>query len=183
MIEQPLSAPDVEFVTTLHGDEPVSFVLLMQPRGDQDRLLRAIDDVALGELGEAVREAEEPEGEVDGTPAARALDHSLRALHAAGSEAVGRLVEDEPLDALTALVAETGADEVIVLTEPHYVEEFFHRDWATRARHKVGVPVLKLYSHAPADGAPTHTSSGSGATAAGAVKDQDTATDPVTRAD
>ncbi|KPC73488.1 indole-3-glycerol phosphate synthase, partial [Streptomyces sp. NRRL WC-3753] len=29
MIEQPLSAPDVEFVTTLHGDEPVSFVLLM----------------------------------------------------------------------------------------------------------------------------------------------------------
>ncbi|MYW60340.1 MULTISPECIES: indole-3-glycerol-phosphate synthase [unclassified Streptomyces] len=185
MIEQPLSAPDVEFVTTLHGDEPVSFVLLMQPRGDQDRLLRAIDDVALGELGEAVREAEEPEGEVDGTPAARALDHSLRALRAAGSEATGRLVEDEPLDALTALVAETGADEVIVLTEPHYVEEFFHRDWATRARHKVGVPVLRLYSHAPADGAdaPTHTSSGSGATAAGAVEDQGTATDPAPRAD
>ncbi|MFC7471532.1 hypothetical protein ACFQVA_34495 [Actinomadura keratinilytica] len=72
-----------------------------------------------------------------------------------------------------------------MLTEPHYVEEFFHRDWATRARHKVGVPVLRLYSHAPADGdgAPTHTSSGSGATAAGAVKDRDTATDPATRAD
>ncbi|MFC7471531.1 hypothetical protein ACFQVA_34490 [Actinomadura keratinilytica] len=85
MIEQPLSAPDVEFVTTLHGDEPVSFVLLMQPRGDQDRLLRAVDDVALGELGEAVREVEEPEGEVDGTPAARALDHSLRALRAAAA--------------------------------------------------------------------------------------------------
>ena len=42
------------------------------------------------------------------------------------------------------------ADEVIVLTDPHYVEEFFHRDWASRARHKVGVPVLKLFSHSKA---------------------------------
>jgi len=33
------------------------------------------------------------------------------------------------------------------MTEPHYVEEFFHRDWASRARHKVGVPVLKLFAH------------------------------------
>ena len=62
MIEKPLTSEDVEFVTTLHGREAVSFVVLMQPRGDQDVLLRAIDDVALGELKEAVREGEEPEG-------------------------------------------------------------------------------------------------------------------------
>ena len=38
--------------------------MLLQPRGDQaDRLLRAIDDVALGELDEAAREGETPEGE------------------------------------------------------------------------------------------------------------------------
>lgn len=117
-------------------------------RGDQaDRLLRALDDVALGELDEAAREGETPEGEEALAPGRQALDVSLRALHAAGSEADGRLVEAHPLDALKALVAETGADEVIVLTDPHYVEEFFHRDWASRARHKVGVPVLKLFSH------------------------------------
>ncbi|GDY61992.1 hypothetical protein SAV14893_013850 [Streptomyces avermitilis] len=75
---------------------------------------------------------------------------SLAALHASGSEAVGRLIEDHPLDALKALVDEVDADEVIVLTDPHYVEEFFHRDWASRARHKVGVPVLKLFSHSKA---------------------------------
>ncbi|MEV6200995.1 hypothetical protein AB0M64_13540, partial [Streptomyces sp. NPDC051771] len=56
MIEKPLTSVDVEFVTTLHGDEGVSFIVLMQPRGDQaDVLLRAIDDVALGELKEAPR--------------------------------------------------------------------------------------------------------------------------------
>ncbi|MFF8972995.1 indole-3-glycerol phosphate synthase [Streptomyces sp. NPDC014995] len=148
MIEKALTSADVEFVTTLHGDEPVAFHVLLQPRGEQaDRLLRAIDDIALGEIDEAVRERETPEGEEAKSMGQRALEVSLTALRSAGSAAEGRLVEDHPLDALKSVVAEVGADEVIVLTDPHYVEEFFHRDWASRARHKVGVPVLKLFSH------------------------------------
>ncbi|MGK4583078.1 indole-3-glycerol phosphate synthase [Kitasatospora sp. HPMI-4] len=147
LIEQPLSATDVDFVTTLHDDD-MSFVVLMQPRGDQDRLLRAVDDVALGEFEEAVHERDEPEGAEALRPASLALEHSLRLLRAAGCEAVGQLVESHPLDLLRSVVEQTHADEVIVLTAPHLVEEFFQRDWASRARHKVGVPVLKLYAHA-----------------------------------
>ncbi|MFE7270158.1 indole-3-glycerol phosphate synthase [Streptomyces sp. NPDC057623] len=149
MIEKALTSADVEFVTTLHGDEQVSFHVLLQPRGEQaDRLLRAIDDIALGELDEAVREGETPEGQEALSTGERALEVSLTALRAAsGGGAEGRLVEDHPLDVLKGVVDEVGADEVIVLTDPHYVEEFFHRDWASRARHKVGVPVLKLFSH------------------------------------
>nr|WSX49218.1 indole-3-glycerol phosphate synthase [Streptomyces sp. NBC_00974] len=147
MIEQPLTPVDVDFVTTLHGDESVSFVVLMQPRGDRDRLLRAIDDVALGELPDAIREGDEPEGDAARGPAELALEHSLASLRGKGAKAVGQIIEDHPLDKLKAVVDETGADEVIVLTAPHYVEEFFHRDWASRARHKVGVPVLKLFAH------------------------------------
>ncbi|MBO1335537.1 indole-3-glycerol phosphate synthase [Streptomyces sp. VRA16 Mangrove soil] len=151
MIEKALTSADVEFVTTLHGDEEVSFHVLLQPRGDQaDRLLRAIDDVAMGELDEATREGEVPEGDEAKGPAEQALQVSLTALRQAGSAAEGRLIEDHPLDALKALVDEVKADEVIVLTDPHYVEEFFHRDWASQARHKVGVPVLKLFSHSKA---------------------------------
>ncbi|WP_173265535.1 indole-3-glycerol phosphate synthase [Streptomyces pacificus] len=148
MIERPLTATDVEFVTTLHGEEPVSFIVLLQPRGDQaDLLLRAIDDVAMGELGEAVREGGEPEGAEARQPAELGLVHSVNALRAAGAEAVGQVVENHPIDKMKTVVDESGADEVIVLTAPHYVEEFFHRDWASRARHKVGVPVLKLFAH------------------------------------
>ncbi|MCJ0868961.1 MULTISPECIES: indole-3-glycerol phosphate synthase [unclassified Streptomyces] len=147
MIEQPLTPVDVDFVTTLHGDEQVSFIVLMQPRGDRDRLLRAIDDVALGELPEAIREGDEPEGEAARGPAELAIEHSLASLRAKGAKAVGQIVDEHPLDKLKAVVDETNADEVIVLTAPHYVEEFFHRDWASRARHKVGVPVLKLFAH------------------------------------
>ncbi|AKL68406.1 MULTISPECIES: hypothetical protein [Streptomyces] len=147
MIEQPLTPVDVDFVTTLHGDDPVSFVVLMRPRGDQDRLLRAIDDVALGELPEALHERDEPEGEAARGPAEQALEHSLAALRKKGATAVGQIIEQHPLDRLKTVVEETSADEVIVLTAPHFVEEFFHRDWASRARHKVGVPVLKLFAH------------------------------------
>ncbi|MDJ0380268.1 indole-3-glycerol phosphate synthase [Streptomyces sp. G-G2] len=147
MIEQPLTSEDVDFVTTLHGDDPVSFFVLMQPRGDQDRLLRAIDDVALGELPEALHEGDLPEGDAARGPADQALAASLEALRKKGARAVGQVIEDHPLDKLKAVVEETGADEVIVLTAPHFVEEFFHRDWASRARHKVEVPVLKLFAH------------------------------------
>ncbi|MCX4987816.1 MULTISPECIES: indole-3-glycerol phosphate synthase [unclassified Streptomyces] len=151
MIEKALTSADVEFVTTLHGDEAVAFHVLLQPRGDQaDRLLRAIDDVALGEIDEATREGGTPEGEEAASQGERALQVSLVALRASGSAAEGRLIEEHPLDALKGLVDEVEADEVIVLTDPHYVEEFFHRDWASRARHKVGVPVLKLFSHSDA---------------------------------
>ncbi|AJT63700.1 hypothetical protein [Streptomyces chattanoogensis] len=146
MIEKPLTPADVEFVTTLHGEEQESFIVLMQPRGKQDVLLRAIDDVALGEFDEAVREGDETTDEL---PVERALSHTLASLRDTGAEAVGQVVEDHPIDLLRSVVEQTHADEVIVLTAPHFVEEFFHRDWASRARHKVGVPVLKLFSHAP----------------------------------
>ncbi|MDT0266298.1 indole-3-glycerol phosphate synthase [Streptomyces sp. DSM 44915] len=147
MIEKSLVPTDVELVTTLHGDEEQSFVVLMQPRGDQDQLLRAVDDVALGEFGEAAREPDEPAGGEAVAPALRGLDETLAALRATGADAVGQLVADHPLDLLASVVTETGADEVVVLTAPHYVEELFHRDWASRARHKVGVPVLRLFAH------------------------------------
>ncbi|MCL2733776.1 MAG: indole-3-glycerol phosphate synthase, partial [Actinomycetia bacterium] len=76
MIEQPLAPADVDMVTTLHGDEQISFVVLMQPRGDQDRLLRAVDDVALGYLDDAARETRVPEGDEAVPPAERALAYS-----------------------------------------------------------------------------------------------------------
>ena len=53
-------------------------------------------------------------------------------------------------DPVGALKKEVGADgetqEVIVVTQPHAVEDTFHRDWASRAREVLGVPVLHVYA-------------------------------------
>mgnify|MGYP006197143069 CR=1 FL=1 len=46
-----------------------------------------------------------------------------------------------------ALVAAVDAREAIILTRPHVVAEFFHVDWTSRARRKLGVPVLHLIEH------------------------------------
>jgi len=147
MIEKALSDADVELVATLHGEEQVAFHVLMEPRGRQDELLRALDDVAIGRIDEALHER----GEAGTAATAGAvLDRTLGQLREAGAvSATGRVVEGHPLDALRAAVEEHSADEVVVLTAPHFVEEFFHRDWASRARHKVGVPVLKLFAQEP----------------------------------
>ena len=57
------------------------------------------------------------------------------------------MVGEPPIDALAAKVTEVDAREAIILTRPHVVAEFFHVDWTSRARRKIGVPVLHLLEH------------------------------------
>jgi len=75
------------------------------------------------------------------------LGSCLKCLEEAGATAVGQTVTAEPIDALAQKVQEVGAAEVIVLTRSHVVAEFFHVDWTSRARRKLGVPVLHLLEH------------------------------------
>ena len=44
------------------------------------------------------------------------------------------------------VVADNDIREIAVITYPHAVEDTFHRDWASRARDELHVPVLHLYS-------------------------------------
>ena len=57
------------------------------------------------------------------------------------------MVGDDPIDALAAKVTEVDGREAIILTRPHVVAEFFHVDWTSRHRRKIGVPVLHLLEH------------------------------------
>ena len=61
--------------------------------------------------------------------------------------ATGQVVSGHPIDALAAKVAEVDGREAIILTRPHVVAEFFHVDWTSKARRKIGVPVLHLLEH------------------------------------
>src|SRR6266540_2027936 len=48
------------------------------------------------------------------------------------------------IDALVQTVKKVDGQEVIILTRPHVVAEFFHVDWSAQARRHLGVPVLHL---------------------------------------
>jgi hypothetical protein len=75
------------------------------------------------------------------------VDATVQAIEAAGGRAVGEPVTNDPIRALVDKVAEVGGREVIILTRPHVVSAFFHLDWSSRARRKLGVPVLHLLEH------------------------------------
>ena len=57
------------------------------------------------------------------------------------------IVTEPPVDALARTVKEVDGREAIILTRPHVVAEFFHVDWTSKARRRLGVPVLHLLEH------------------------------------
>ncbi|OIV35581.1 hypothetical protein BIV57_20895 [Mangrovactinospora gilvigrisea] len=163
LIERPLDDKDVETVAALHPgapaaatphretpgsaspdpyEETVLLIVLMQPPGAQVRLLRQLDDSVAGAVADAAPA---------GGAAARGLADTLDRLRAAGCRADGWEVDGaDPLATLRAAVRDHRAEEVLVITEPGLVAKFFHHDWASRARRRVGVPALRLYAHADA---------------------------------
>ncbi len=83
---------------------------------------------------------------VPGNPAAAAAAADLLGSKS-GHESVAEVEPGEPLDALTAVVQRHQAAEVIVLTGSHPLREALHRDWASQARHRLGLPTLHLLEH------------------------------------
>jgi hypothetical protein len=146
LTEVPLKALDVTRITALHeGDEP-AYRVLVPADTKRNVLVSVLNHLSLFEMREAL-EALKPvnRGEAQ-TDAETTLAESLRVLAEAGVEATGEITEDDPLPTLEAEVARIHAGEVIIVTEPHAVQDTFHTDWASEARDRLGVPVLHVYS-------------------------------------
>ena len=78
-----------------------------------------------------------------GYPSPQVLRESIAA---AGAQATGEIVGDDPLPALRAAVAaDPSVTSVVVVTDPHAIEDTFRQDWASKARDALDLPVLHLY--------------------------------------
>jgi len=154
LVEQALTPADARQVRSLHEglDEPVVYHVLLPIEDAAARIEASMGSLAAGEVLaspamtmrdvdlEAVRHDCEERSRAD-------LETTLAALRGAGATATGRVVESQPIDALARVVTEVDGREAIILTRPHVVAEFFHLDWTSRARRKIGVPVLHLLEH------------------------------------
>jgi hypothetical protein len=145
VMEEQLTAHDVDRVATLHGDEPLHVHLVQPVDTEHNRLVEALDEILLGRLREAAR-ANGEETPSDATLAARAaLDGSLQALQDAGVAMVdGELAGDDPVPAAVEAARRLDADEILVITPPHLVEEALNRDWASQLRDRCRLPVLHV---------------------------------------
>jgi len=148
LTEDTLVDVDVEHVLALHDDENLTYRVLVPADTERNMLVSFVDHLGLGELRRALSDVlrREPKPTEAKAEADEQLAESLAAFAAAGASAQGAIVEDDPLPALKAAVAAGIVREIVVVTYPHAVEDTFHRDWASRAREELHVPVLHLYS-------------------------------------
>lgn len=148
LTEDALTDADVAHITGLYAERDVRFHVLVPADTQQNVLASLVDHLSLGELREALDAAlgREPEPVRAELTAHEQLDASVAAFAAAGATVDGAVVADDPLPALRASVAAQEVSEVVVVTLPHALEDTFHRDWASRARDELRVPVLHLYT-------------------------------------
>ena len=153
LTEVALSDEDALRLTSVHADDESgrpAYHLLVPADVERNLLADVLDHLSLFQLRAAL-EAVRGEDEPTRTEAADALARSLAAFGRAGWTATGEVIEGDPVKVLQQQAGGTGgvgrgADEVIVVTRPHAVEDTFHTDWASRAREALGVPVLHVYA-------------------------------------
>jgi hypothetical protein len=156
LVEQALTSADAAQVRSLHEElteleEDVRYHVLLPVEDAAARVEAAMGAVSADTMTsprmpidadtvETVRQESERQS-------ARDLRATLEALRATGARVEGEVVEDDPIEALAASVSALDGREAIILTRSHVVSEFFHLDWTSRARRKIGVPVLHLLEH------------------------------------
>ena len=148
LTEQALDAQDAKRIADLHEGEDLSYRVLVPADTERNLLADVVDHLSLGELRQALMSlrGREPKGDQARVTAEQALAASVNALRGLGAAVEGEVTQDDPLPALSNAVTAYGAREVVVVTRPHAVEDTFHRDWASRARERLGVPVLHVYA-------------------------------------
>ena len=147
LTEQVLKAGDARRIVDLHEGERLIYRVLVPADTERNLLADVIDHLSMGELKAALH-ALRGSGDASRAraDAGQSLAASVEALRGTGADVTGEVTQDDPIPALAEAVRRHGAREVVVVTRPHAVEDTFHRDWASRAREELGVPVLHVYA-------------------------------------
>jgi hypothetical protein len=154
LIEKAISKADAVQVAGLHEslEEPVRYHVILPCEDAASRIETALGSIAASEvlatsaMSYPEMDLDELQREIRGE-AQKALDASTRFMQATGHEVTGEVTSEEPITALARVVESRGAAEAIILTRPHVVREFFHLDWTSKARRRIGVPCLHLLEH------------------------------------
>ena len=155
LVEKALTDADARQVRSLHegiDDEQVVYHVLLPLEDAAARIESAMGSLAAGEvISSPAMVMSDVDIDAVRKDCRDRSDHDLSicvaALQTAGATVHGTVVTEPPVDALARVVEAVDGREAIILTRPHVVAEFFHVDWTSRARRKIGVPVLHLLEH------------------------------------
>jgi hypothetical protein len=133
---------DAVRLAQLHDGDEVVVQVIVPVEGDHSRVLEALDEALLGRLRDAAKNSGDPDPKDARLAALHALAESKVRLQAAGLGTTEGELAAEPVQATIAAVKRFHGDEVVVITPPHLVEEALHRDWASKLRARLDLPVL-----------------------------------------
>jgi hypothetical protein len=158
LAEQAMTAADAAEVVSLHDgiEETRHYHVLIPCQNAQLQVEAALGSLAASEtlaapaLVSSGVDTDEVQHQID-ERAETAVTVSIAAIKQTGHEATGQFSKDDPIDLVDNVVKSQAADEVIVMTRPHVIQEFLHIDWASKARRRLGVPVLHLVEHESLD--------------------------------
>lgn len=146
LTEEALKPVDARKIVALHEDDPATYRVLVPADTKRNVLSELLNHLSLFEMREALESLAPVDRDEAVADADHALATSLAELKAAGATATGEVTPDDPIPTLEQEAHKDDAFEVIVVTEPHAVEDTFHTDWASRAREELGLPVLHMYA-------------------------------------
>ncbi|KRC92914.1 hypothetical protein ASE25_00945 [Terrabacter sp. Root85] len=146
LTEEALKPVDVDKIIGLHEDDAPTYRVLVPADTERNLLSSFLNHLSLFEMREALDSLRPVDRSEAHTDADTALSTTLAEFGGHDVVATGEITADDPMPTLVEEVARLGALEVVVVTEPHAVEDTFHTDWASRAREALGVPVLHMYA-------------------------------------
>ena len=146
LTEEALKPVDVDKIVALHHDEGATYRVLVPADTERNMLSTFLNHLSLFEMREALDALRPVDRQGARADADTALSTTLAEFERHDVVATGEITADDPVPILVEEVGRLGAREVVVVTEPHAVEDTFHTDWASKAREVLGVPVLHMYA-------------------------------------
>ncbi|GAA3288240.1 hypothetical protein ACFFON_07435 [Arthrobacter citreus] len=148
LTEESLNDKDISNLRYLVQDNPARFDVLVPSDTRRNLLVDVLDNLSMLEFAAAFRDLTggKPTKDEETKAAEIELAESLELMRASGLEATGSVTGEDPVQAVVAATKASDAQQVVVITTPHAVEDTFGTDWANEAQDRLGVPVLHLYS-------------------------------------
>ncbi len=150
-VERAISPADADQVLEMLADIDDVHVLVVVPEHVTAGAIEAvIEDYAM-DRGlvdrHAVERHQRDPVEVAHEDAEKVMGQVVDTLRAKNVPADGEVTPRNLLVRLGELSTTSTLDELVVLARPHVVTEALRVDLASRARRRLGVPVLRLYAH------------------------------------
>lgn len=146
--ECPMTKTDVKNLLSLYKSSEYSFSIIQPPQESKNLLVEILDHLMLLELKEILNDVSQKNkfSQTTEKSAENNLETTIKILEKYKINFTAQITKLNPIVAIAEEMKKTFATAVVIITQPHAVEDSFHTDWASKAQKKLGIPILHVYS-------------------------------------